>query len=126
MGATQPLGPTAVSVLRASIDVRAWINALDAFLDGRREQPPELDPGRCHFGRWLQKAAQQAGLSEQDLHEADLDHLRLHDQATALMSLKREGRLAELREHIVLLRQEGESLIGRITDWAERGLSKPA
>ncbi|MFW9617661.1 EAL domain-containing protein [Aquabacterium sp.] len=124
--ATQTLGPTAVSVLRASIDVRAWINALDAFLDGRREQPPELDPGRCHFGRWLQKAAQQAGLSEQDLHEADLDHLRLHDQATALMSLKREGRLAELREHIVLLRQEGESLIGRITDWAERGLNKPA
>mgnify|MGYP003613920975 CR=1 FL=1 len=55
-----------------------------------------------------------------------MDHLRLHDQATALMSLKREGRLAELREHIVLLRQEGESLIGRITDWAERGLNKSA
>src|SRR5690606_18165883 len=50
------LGLEARPLLYASVEHRGWILAIDAHLDGVRDEPPALDPHQCGFGRWLDGA----------------------------------------------------------------------
>ena len=40
-------------LLIASVDHRAWIAAIEAFLKGKREALPPMDIHQCRFGMWL-------------------------------------------------------------------------
>ena len=40
-------------LLFAGVEHRAWITAMEHYLDGQRDTPPPLDMSQCRFGQWL-------------------------------------------------------------------------
>ena len=42
-------------VLYASVEHRAWLGALEAYLQGKRAIPPPLDASQCRVGAWLER-----------------------------------------------------------------------
>ena len=80
-------------MLYASVEHRGWILAIDAHLDGVRDEPPALDPHQCGFGRWLDGAiAEHRDGGDAPLQALDLLHQEVHVLATELLALHAAGR----------------------------------
>ena len=87
------LGLEARPLLYASVEHRGWILAIDAHLDGVRDEPPALDPHQCGFGRWLDGAiAEHRDGGDAPLRALDLLHQEVHVLATELLALHAAGR----------------------------------
>ena len=86
------LGLEARPLLYAGVEHRGWILAIDAHLDGLRDEPPALDPHECGFGRWLDGAiAEHIGDDDTRLQALDLLHQEVHVLATELLALHAAG-----------------------------------
>jgi hypothetical protein len=71
-------------LLAASVEHKAWMQALEQHLKNNRPDPPAMEPDHCHFGAWLHGAA-LAHLGSSEAHrELDALHQRLHRLAQAL------------------------------------------
>jgi hypothetical protein len=76
-------------------ELRAWIAAFDAFLQGRRPAPPEMDCHQCRFGAWVD-AEILAGHGAHPVFQAiDAGHRRIHGLADWILSSLAQGRKAE-------------------------------
>ncbi len=92
------LGLEARPLLYAGVEHRGWVLAIDAHLEGRRDEPPALDPHDCGFGRWLDGAiAEQIGGSAAPLQALDVLHQKVHALAVDLLALHAAGRHEEVR-----------------------------
>ena len=78
----------------ASVEHRAWIAAIDAFLKGEREVPPPLDH-RCHLGRWLDAESLARPGAQPVLKIIELLHRQVHALAAELCELQARGRNRE-------------------------------
>ncbi|MDO8776946.1 MAG: EAL domain-containing protein [Burkholderiaceae bacterium] len=82
-------------LLFASAEHRAWVLAVAAFLQGKRANPPPLDPHQCRFGRWLDTE----GLARYGAHASfqaiEPLHQQVHTLAEALIALQARGRSPE-------------------------------
>ncbi|MDO9220242.1 MAG: EAL domain-containing protein, partial [Thiobacillus sp.] len=81
-------------ILYAGIEYRAWIDFLEAFLKGKRDDPPSLDQhGR--FERWLD-AERLAGHGAQPAFQTiEALHRRMHALGVAFCELHAQGRSPE-------------------------------
>jgi diguanylate cyclase (GGDEF)-like protein/PAS domain S-box-containing protein len=85
-------------VLFAGVEHRAWIRALDEYLDGKREAPPSLDHHQCRFGQWLDKARQRRQQRHAGIFVTiETLHQQVHAMALKLLDLQQQGRSAEAR-----------------------------
>ena len=53
----KPLNIASREMLFASVEHRAWVAALEAYLQGKRNSPPSLDINQCRFSAWLKEEA---------------------------------------------------------------------
>ena len=82
-------------LLFASIEHRAWIAAVEAFLKGESEFPPPMDRHRCRFGMWLD-AKRLARSGTQPAFEAiEALHRQVHVLGAELLELQARGRNSE-------------------------------
>ncbi len=82
-------------LLFASVDHRAWIAAIEAFLKGERVAPPSLDCQHCRFGTWLDAGglARQGG--QPAFQAIKLLHRKVHALAAELCEIQSVGRNPE-------------------------------
>ncbi len=90
--ATVPVDRSALPVLSAIVEHRAWVWALHRYLVDELSCPPPLDLHQCNFGQWLDRTP----LSATPLYRRIVSlHQDIHHQAEALLALKQAGQSAE-------------------------------
>jgi diguanylate cyclase (GGDEF)-like protein/PAS domain S-box-containing protein len=83
------------ALLYASVEHRAWVEAFEAFLQGKRHAPPSLDRRQCRLGMWLD-AEEQAGRDEQPAYRSvETVHRQFHELAAEILSSVAQGRTSE-------------------------------
>jgi diguanylate cyclase (GGDEF)-like protein/PAS domain S-box-containing protein len=91
-------------VLMAVIKHRTWIHDVEAFLQGKLGQPPELDMTRCQFASWLNRL--DGDKWSKPLKLLNELHRKVHQKARQLVTIKEsagnEAALARLHELQVL------------------------
>ncbi|MEI7994805.1 MAG: EAL domain-containing protein, partial [Methylococcaceae bacterium] len=97
-----------IPLLFATVEHRAWIVKLEAYLKGEQEAPPPMDPHLCSFGSWLDAAYNSANPTFQNI---ELIHQQVHALASELLefhvnehnteALARLGELHALRDALL-------------------------
>ena len=82
-----PLSHDDLPMLYASVEHRAWIVAIERYLKGASDAPPQLEHHQCRFGIWLDNC-QSHRVAEPYLTEIVYQHVQLHDLAVNLCKLK--------------------------------------
>lgn len=89
-------------VLYATVEHRAWLGALEAYLQGKRAVPPPLDASQCRLGAWLNGQKQSARGTTSAIKAIETLHGQLHDLAEEIFASQTEGSnaagLARLRQ----------------------------
>ena len=78
-------------VLYASVEHRAWLGALEAYLQGRRAIPPLLDASQCRVGMWLEGEKQSARGMLSAIQAIESLHRELHELAAEIFESQSEG-----------------------------------
>ena len=110
-----PVRRDRLPILFASVEQRAWAFALEGFLSGNRDAPPEMDPLKCGFGRWLAQGGRDL-LDLDDDDDIETFHLKTHSLAASLIALKEEGRAGELGPALGELHSLNERLMERLRE----------
>ncbi|MGA2754571.1 MAG: EAL domain-containing protein [Terracidiphilus sp.] len=96
------VGAENAPVLSAAVEHRAWLGALEAYLQGKRAVPPPLDPGQCRVGAWLNDQKQSARGTNSAIQAIETLHRQVHDLAAEILASQSEGSnsqgLARLRQ----------------------------
>lgn len=109
----RPLSGDALPFLYACVDHRAWLRALDGYLDGERHEPPPLDHTACRFGAWLHAVRADTGdvALARGLAALDELHRGLHAQAQALLQVHGQGLADEAAQRQGEVRAHSERLV---------------
>ena len=103
--------------VHAEVDHQHWINALQGYLNGKKDIPPPMDSDKCHFGHWLKgKGAEQYGQHLEFPILVNI-HERLHILGQELVDLYKQGdhSEAQLREvELLAIYSEQIKKIGEI------------
>jgi len=101
------------------VDHLNWVKGLALALLGAGEFTGQMDPTKCHLGRWITDAEENAGSKDSEVGrlvtEMDGAHRQLHASATKILAAKRTGNSQEavdLFKHATLprLQEVGGSL----------------
>jgi EAL domain-containing protein (putative c-di-GMP-specific phosphodiesterase class I) len=101
-----PFDPGNRPVLYAGVEHRAWVVAIEDFLDGKRDSAPVLDLNQCRFGIWLRGEALVDGVvlpgrgGLLGFRNIDALHQKIHALADQVLSLGVNGRKAEAMARI--------------------------
>ena len=97
-----------IPLLFATVEHRAWIVKLEAYLKGEQEAPPPMDPHQCSFGSWLDAAYNSANptfqtieLIHQQVHTLASELLEFHVNERNTEALARLGELHALRDALL-------------------------
>jgi diguanylate cyclase (GGDEF)-like protein/PAS domain S-box-containing protein len=82
------IDPANFPLLYASVEHRAWLAALEEFLNGHRNTPPTMDQHLCRFGTWLDAEASAGRGGRPGFQAIDSLHQRVHAYANGLLDLK--------------------------------------
>ncbi|MGO8933666.1 MAG: PAS domain S-box protein [Terracidiphilus sp.] len=89
-------------VLSATVEHRAWLGALEAYLQGKRAIPPPLDASQCRVGAWLNGQKRSAHGTNSPIQAIENLHRQLHDLAAEILASQTEDSnpagLARLRQ----------------------------
>ncbi len=78
-------------VLYASVEHRAWLGALEAYLQGKRSIPPPLDANQCRVGAWLDGEKQSTRSTHSAIQAIDTLHRQLHELAREIFESQVDG-----------------------------------
>jgi len=78
-------------LLFASIEHKAWVNAIEAFLRGDRPSAPSIDHQACRFGNWLQTQGRAFLAANPAMQRVDALHRELHMLAAQVLELRDAG-----------------------------------
>ena len=90
------LGQEDLPMLFAGVEHRAWLKALEGYLQGERSTPPPLDQQQSHFGRWLAGDGLLRHGREPAFAAINALHQRSHQLASTLCEQHAYGRSAEV------------------------------
>ncbi|HRH81207.1 MAG TPA: EAL domain-containing protein [Thiobacillaceae bacterium] len=80
------LSHSALSILYAGVEHRAWLRGFEKYLNGERGAPPAMDGRLCRFGQWLETARTRTGSpAGAQLAKIDTLHTQLHDLVHGLL-----------------------------------------
>ncbi len=121
---TRALSPSELPVLYAGIEHRAWVAAVDACVEGRRQTPPEMGHDRCRFSEWLASEAASDDASREALAAIDLLHRRVHSLAEDMLGLCAARRSAEAAALGEQLHQWRDALLARLDGLLQARLAR--
>ena len=102
------------SLLYASVEFRAWIAAIEAFVEGKRHSPPLLDYRQCRLGMWLESET-QAGRGYTPVHQLiEAIHRRFHSLAIEVVTSRAEGRQSQMPASVEELQELGQALLDQL------------
>jgi diguanylate cyclase (GGDEF)-like protein/PAS domain S-box-containing protein len=108
---TPLLGRDFMPALFAGVEHRAWVRALDEYLQGMRDAPPALDQHQCRFGQWLDKVLPRRKQRHAAIFASiETLHRQVHALAINLLDLARLGRNAEARTGLTQVYELRDSL----------------
>jgi diguanylate cyclase (GGDEF)-like protein/PAS domain S-box-containing protein len=109
-----------LQVLFASVEHRAWILAMGAFLCGERRDPPPQNHHECRFGQWLDGE----GLIRHGGHPAfpvvDALHRQVHELGHELLQLHQHGDNSQARQRLGELDSLQALLLGALKRLIEK------
>lgn len=82
-------------LLFATVEHRAWIVKLEAYLKTEQEAPPPMNPHQCPFGVWLNTAGRALHSAHPGFLTIEPLHQQIHALATELLELHAKGRSSE-------------------------------
>ncbi|MBI2748448.1 MAG: EAL domain-containing protein [Burkholderiales bacterium] len=103
-----------VPLLFASVELRAWLKAVESHLRGQRERPPPLDPRQCHFGSWLHGPAAKHPDTQAAFAEMDAVHDEIHRLAHTLCELQASGQADQALAGLPGLQALGRDLLAQV------------
>jgi hypothetical protein len=117
-----PFDPGNRPVLYAGVEHRAWIVAIEDFLNDKRQSEPALEINQCKFGIWLrgealvdgEVAPGRGGLL--GFRSIDLLHQRIHALAVRILSLNGDGRKAEVMDRLAELHALRDSFTEKLNN----------
>ncbi len=104
-------------LLYATVEDRAWIQAIGDTLAGRREPPPLLDWRQCRVGQWLEEVAGQGVWQGEEAEFTALEslHRQLHERACWILTLYAGGAAIEARAALPELYGLRDALLERLS-----------
>jgi hypothetical protein len=91
--------------LYASVAHRAWFAAFEAFVQGRRQSPPVMNPRECRFGVWLESERLGGQGDSPEFHSIDMLHQRFHEVAGKMLQSQSKENFSEESEGLGALRE---------------------
>ena len=105
-----PVSPINFPMLYSSVEHRAWVKAIEDYLNDLRHTPPDVDHHLCRFGSWLDTEAASGRGNRPGFRSLDILHQRMHTYAGELVRMKGfQGKAAALA-HIPELHSLSEKL----------------
>ena len=101
-------------LLFALVEHRAWLEALEQYLQGGRATPPELSHEQCHFGGWLRGQGGARHGTHTLFSVIDALHRDAHAMATHLCMLKTQGLQGDALAGFSRLQAMGQNLMGQV------------
>jgi hypothetical protein len=117
-----PFDPGNRPVLYAGVEHRAWVVAIEDFLDGKRDSAPVLDLNQCRFGIWLRGEALVDGVvlpgrgGLLGFRNIDALHQKIHALADQVLSLSGDGRKEEAMGRIAELHALRDDLFDKLNN----------
>ena len=78
-------------LLFANVEHRAWVTALDQYLQGAYDEPPALDHQLCHLGQWLTGVGLARYGALPEFLVTDALHQQAHELAAEVCALYTQG-----------------------------------
>ncbi|MBF0256552.1 MAG: PAS domain S-box protein [Gammaproteobacteria bacterium] len=97
----------------AGVEHRSWVNALVAYLQGKRATAPTLDHQQCRFGEWLRGAVQQVESPAAQLLRERIEplHQQIHQLAESLLTSHRNGDFDQVQAQLPELYRRRDELL---------------
>jgi len=108
-----PIKREYLPLLYAMTEHRAWVVAIEDYLNGRREDHPSLEIGECRFGSWLRGNSLHRFSDQEPLQSVAGLHGEIHALAAALCKDHRPRETASV-ERIGELRSLLDKMLARI------------
>lgn len=82
-------------LLYASVEHRAWVSAVAAFLKGERKTMLEQDHHQCRFGSWIDSNGLSRYGEHPRFHSIESLHKQIHDLTRQLLEFHAQGQTSE-------------------------------
>ena len=112
------------AVLHANVEHRAWLAAFEACLEGRRADPPPLDPDQCRVGAWLKTERQSARGKLPAFQAIETLHRQFHDLAAVIYGAQDGDRNVEGLARLQQLHCLQDQFLKRLTAFTRNGSSR--
>jgi diguanylate cyclase (GGDEF)-like protein/PAS domain S-box-containing protein len=87
----RPVNRDDLALVFAEVALRHWTHTLEAYLTGKREQAPAMDPHDCHFGRWQNTGGRVRYGRHPTFPTLVALHQRIHTLGGELIALRKDG-----------------------------------
>ncbi len=88
-----PISRDDLPILFAWVEHRAWIIKVASFIRGEGDTPPQMHPEQCRVGQWLKAEARLPKEHHLAVEALGPYHNEIHELASELIRLKRDGRM---------------------------------
>jgi diguanylate cyclase (GGDEF)-like protein/PAS domain S-box-containing protein len=103
-----------IPVLFAIVEHRAWIEAMEIYLKGERNAPPQLNFHQCHFGKWLDAEGLVRYSALPPFQSIELLHRQVHMLAAEMCELQSQGRNQEALANLGKLHDLRNALLEKL------------
>ena len=115
-----PLNSEDLPLLFASVEHRAWLASVEAFLRGEREMLP-LIHHQCRFNAWLETEGRTRSEEQDDLEALETLHREVHALADELCGLYSRGQAAPALARTAELYRLRDNLLEQLTAMLAKG-----
>ena len=106
--ATKPTNADGRAIMHAAMEHNNWINSIEAFLQDKTSELPELGSSHCYLGNWISHSATKEQRNHPEFEELNKIHSELHDYAEKLLRSSEQDKaqgiekLRELRKKVLV------------------------
>ncbi|PLA74488.1 GGDEF domain-containing protein, partial [Hydrogenovibrio sp. SC-1] len=90
----KPLNPQNRAILHTEVEHKNWINAIEAFIQNRTSELPNLNSSQCYLGNWLINESSKAQREHPEFNELKEIHDELHHYAEKLLRSNKKDKQA--------------------------------
>lgn len=112
---SKPVTRDRLPVLYATVDHRAWIQAMVSYLEGFSETPPVSDEHECRFGIWLDRGGLDWLPDANALFAINSLHHEVHRLGVELVQLKQAGQTEQVKARLSELLCLRDQLLDRLS-----------
>jgi hypothetical protein len=109
-----PVSRDDLPILFAAVEHRAWVVAIEAFLNAKTAVLPQMDPHLCRFGEWLANFERQNRGAQPALQNIVSLHLQVHELGDRLQQLFNQRRQTEVHAGLVELHRLRDAMFSSL------------